>query len=86
MLEIDHQIWYRAVTVSTTKLFALRHDEDAITSPALRVLGVFPLRINLFVVVSYERLDLWIDLAVRRILRNIGILVGFISHLQDERF
>ena len=45
-------------TISSAKLLALWNDEAAIFAPALRVLEVFSLNINLSVVMPDERLDL----------------------------
>lgn len=45
-------------TISSAKLLALWNDKAAIFAPALRVLEVFSLNINLSVVMPDERLDI----------------------------
>lgn len=62
-------------TFPSSEFFASRHNQDAVFSPAFRVFNVLALGVDLFVVICDERLDVWIDGAVRRILRDIWVVV-----------
>jgi hypothetical protein len=55
-------------TISSAKFFALWNDEAAVFTPAFRVLDVLSLDIDLGIVMSDERPDVWINTAPGRAL------------------
>jgi hypothetical protein len=54
-------------TISSAKFFALWNNEAAVFTPAFRVLDVLSLAIDLGIVMSDERSNVWINTAPGRV-------------------